>query len=217
MTGTAARWGKQVLVHSPVLVAAAAVAIWAPPAVAIAAWAACRLAYVLYVGVSLHREHEGRALSREVGPEEAWRRFRARASILMDLDAAAFGALCVATRGTLDLPGPSAAWIAVGLVLVVGGLAVKAWAAAALPEGAYYWRGSFLPNEVGPLVKRGPYRWLADPMYTVGYAPTYGVALVLASTAGLVASAASQVLILSMNALVERRATVRHEERRAEI
>ena len=44
---------------------------------------ASRLAYVLFVGFSLRAETRNRALSRDVGAEEAWRRFGRRAQFLM--------------------------------------------------------------------------------------------------------------------------------------
>src|SRR5205823_10694441 len=50
----------------------------------------------------------------------------------------------------------------------------------------------------------GPYRWLRNPMYTVGYLQTYGLALLVASLPGLVAAVFSQGAIVAFYRLVER-------------
>jgi protein-S-isoprenylcysteine O-methyltransferase Ste14 len=209
--GTLLGWLSHAGRHAPVLLPAAAL-VWAGsvPAAAVA-FACCRLAYVLYVGRSL-RTAERRVAGRPPAEADAvWRRFRARASWVMDADAAAFAALCLVTHDTLSLPLPRVVPVAAGAVLVAVGLAVKAWAARTLPEGEYFWRSFFVRDGREGLTDRGPYRWLSDPMYTLGYAHAYGIALALLSLPGLVAAAAAQALILALNHAVERR----HVERRA--
>ena len=49
----------------------------------------------------------------------------------------------------------------------------------------------------------GPYRFLKNPMYTVGYLQTYGCALITGSLAGVVASVCDQVAILLFHWRVE--------------
>jgi protein-S-isoprenylcysteine O-methyltransferase Ste14 len=165
---------------------------------------ASRLAYVLFVALSLRAESRHGALSRREGAEAAWRRFRDRASRLMFGDVIAFGALCLVTRGTTALPGP--AWLGpvAGLVLVVIGIGIKVWATASLDAGTFYWRDFFVPAEHRNHSASGPYRWLSNPMYTLGYAHAYGVALLLSSGPGLVGAAFSQLLITLLAVLVER-------------
>jgi protein-S-isoprenylcysteine O-methyltransferase Ste14 len=145
-----------------------------------------------------------KALSRDVGAEEAWRRFGRRAQFLMENDVVALVVACIVTRGTLELPTPPWIAVAAGAVLIVVGIVVKAWANASLEKGSWLWRSFFVrPQGVSPSAV-GPYRWLRNPMYTVGYAPGYGLALVVGSLPGLVAAAFAQGTILLMNALVER-------------
>lgn len=190
------------------LVAAGAVGllvVYAANAALAEAWfLASRLAYVLFVGFSLRAESRTRALSRDVGAEEAWRRFGRRAQFLMENDVVALIAACIVTRDTLALPTPRWIEIAAGAVLIVVGVGVKAWANASLEKGSWLWRSFFVrPQGVSPSAV-GPYRWLRNPMYTVGYAPGYGLALFVGSMPGLVAAAFAQATILLMWALVER-------------
>ena len=162
-----------------------------------------RMAYVLYVGGVLRREDRDGRYTRRYGRAEAFRRFRRTAAIVMNHDAFAFVVLCFATRGTWDLPARTAVSIVIGAVLVIIGLATKLWAARTLGSNAYYWHNFFDPEAaIGP-VSTGPYRFISSPMYTVGYLPTYGLALIFQSFPGLIAAVFSQAAILTFHFLVE--------------
>jgi len=156
-----------------------------------------RLAYVLYVGFALRREEL-------YGPSGNFRRFRRRAAFVMSNDAVAFVALCVATRNTLRLPMPLAASIALGAALAIIGLGTKLWAARTLGSDAYYWQNFFEPELAGEPVSNGPYRFVSNPMYTIGYLQTYGLALLLRSLPGLFASTFAQAAILTFYLVVEK-------------
>jgi len=163
-----------------------------------------RMAYVLFVGGVLRREDRDQRYTKRYGRAEAFRRFRRTAAIIMNHDAFALVVLCVATRGTWDLPIPAAVSIAIGAALVVIGLGTKLWAARTLGSNAYYWHNFFDPEAaIGP-VSSGPYRFISSPMYTVGYLPTYGLALMFQSFPGLIAAGFSQAAILTFNFLVEK-------------
>ncbi len=186
----------------PAVVAGAAV-VAADSAWLAAAWAvASRLAYVLFAGISLYAEDRNRALSRRDGAEAACEKFRQRLWPLIFNDTVAIAALCIVTRCTLIAPTP---WwlIAAGVLLIVIGVGVKSWAVASIGPGSYYWRDFFLPSENTYRVT-GPYRWLSNPMYTVGYAQAYGFALAMGSAPGLVMAAFAHVTILLLHVLVER-------------
>ncbi|HMG19548.1 MAG TPA: PEMT/PEM2 methyltransferase family protein [Gemmatimonadales bacterium] len=163
-----------------------------------------RLAYVLFVGWTLRREERGRFYTTRFGPVEGFRRFRRRAAWIMNHDAFAFIVLCLVTRNTWNLPFPPVATFAVGATLAIVGLGTKLWAARTLGSAAYYWHNFFDPDgAVGP-VSSGPYRFISSPMYTIGYLPTYGLALLLRSFPGLIAAGFSQAAILVFFFLVEK-------------
>lgn len=163
-----------------------------------------RLAYVLWVGYALRREDRTGFYARRLGAEAGFQRFRRIASLIMNHDALAFMLLCVFTRGTLVLPVSRTIAIVVGVMLAVVGFGTKIWAARTLGGRAYYWYNFFVPGgSTGP-ANTGPYRFFSNPMYTIGYLQTYGIALILASWPGLVASAFAHVSIIVFYLVVEK-------------
>jgi protein-S-isoprenylcysteine O-methyltransferase Ste14 len=165
---------------------------------------ASRLAYVLFVGIALRRQERDAIYTRRYGETEGFRRFRRVAAIIMNHDAVVFILLCVVTRNTLTLPVSRLAAIVVGAVFVIVGVGIKIWAARTLGSNAYYWHNFFAPNDAQGPVSTGPYRFASNPMYTIGYLHTYGLALILGSLPGLVVSAFAHAAILAMYFLVEK-------------
>ena len=162
-----------------------------------------RMAYVLFVGLALRRQEKDGVCTERFGRVEGFRRFRRTAALIMNHDAFAFVVLCLATRNTWHLALPTVATVATGAVLVIIGLGTKLWAARTLGSDAYYWHNFFDPDAaIGP-VSTGPYRFISSPMYTIGYLQTYGLALMLRSFPGLIASVFSQVTILTFHFLIE--------------
>jgi protein-S-isoprenylcysteine O-methyltransferase Ste14 len=163
-----------------------------------------RLLYVLYVGLSLAAEDRSRALSRRHGAEGAYARFRDISGWTMLTDSLAITVLCIVTRGTLPEVAPRWAVVTAGVALVAIGMGIKWWAAASLEPGSYFWRNFFVPPVNPSKSARGPYRWVSNPMYTIGYAHAYGFALLMQSGPGLVAAAFAQGAVLVMHMMVER-------------
>jgi protein-S-isoprenylcysteine O-methyltransferase Ste14 len=163
-----------------------------------------RLAYVLFVGWTLRREERDRLYTTRFGPVEGFRRFRRRASFVMNNDALAFILLCLTTRGTWMLSLHPAASFVAGAALAIAGLGTKLWASRTLGSEAYHWHNFFDPDPARGPVSRGPYRFISNPMYTIGYLQTYGLALLLRSFPGLIAAGFSQAAILTFYFLVEK-------------
>jgi protein-S-isoprenylcysteine O-methyltransferase Ste14 len=172
-------------------------------AAALAYFVASRLAYVVFVGVALRRQERHEIYTRRHGVEGGFRRFRRVASIIMTNDVAAFVLLCLVTHGTLELDVSGALLIVVGGVLMIVGITVKLWAAATLGAKAYYWYNFFDAGE-SRVRLAGPYRFLSNPMYTLGYLQAYGFALITESLPGLLAAGFSQAAILAFYFAVER-------------
>jgi protein-S-isoprenylcysteine O-methyltransferase Ste14 len=164
------------------------------------------LAYVLYVGLALRRQER----SLDGGGEERYRRFRRVASRLMTNDGVAFVAACVLGWQTLPAGWPRGVMVVAGTVLAIVGVATKLWARATLGGDAYYWANFFVDTPAVTPVRTGPYRFINNPMYTVGYCHTYGLALVTASLPGLIASLFDQTAILAFYRLVEKPHFDRH-------
>ncbi|HXO86149.1 MAG TPA: PEMT/PEM2 methyltransferase family protein [Gemmatimonadales bacterium] len=155
-----------------------------------------RLAYVLFVGRSLRRE--------EGAGSDAFRRFRRRAAWVMNHDGFVFIVLCVVTRETWAVPLSTAVTVTAGAALVLLGAGTKIWAARTLGADAYYWRNFFEPDIASGPASSGPYRFVSNPMYTIGYLQTYGLALILRSFPGIIAAGFSQAAILAFYFIVER-------------
>ena len=162
-----------------------------------------RLAYVLYVGNALRSQDRSSAFTRRWGPERGFRRFRRTAAFVMNNDGVSFAIVCIVTWDTLSLPLARGGLIVAGAFLMVLGGLIKLWAAATLGERAYYWH-NFFTTERAPPNTRGPYRFLKNPMYTVGYLPLYGLALFTMSLPGLLAAVFDQAAILAFHRWVEK-------------
>jgi phosphatidylethanolamine N-methyltransferase len=166
---------------------------------------ASRLAYVIGVGVALTLEDRHQALTRDDGPDLAFKKFRRVAATLMIVDCASFILLCIATPRTLPIHLPTALLIVTGGVLVVLGAWMKTWAAVRIGFRACYWHNFFFPCDPrAQLDPPGPYRFLKNPMYTLGYAYTYGLALIFGSLPGLLFAAFDQAAILAFYHIVEK-------------
>jgi len=172
--------------------------------IALAYHVASRLAYVLYIGLVLKRQDRTGHFTRRYGAEEGFRRFRRVAAILMYNDGVSFVLLCLATRSTLAIELPRSVSIAAGAFLVLIGVLTKLWAAATLGGRAYYWHNFFTPAARAVPNSTGPYRFLKNPMYSVGYLQTYGFALVTGSLPGLIAALVDQAAILAFYRWVEK-------------
>ena len=165
---------------------------------------ASRLAYVVWVGWALRQQDRTRRFTREAGVEAGFRRFRRVASTLMNNDGVAFVILVLATRRTLSIALPQWMVLTAGGLMVVAGVGIKLWAASSLGAKAYYWHNFFSPDDPVPPTPPGPYRYVKNPMYTLGYLQTYGLALVFGSLPALIASGFAQAAVLVFNQLVER-------------
>ena len=171
---------------------------------AIAYCVASRLTYILFTAIALRRQERTEAYTRTWGVEGGFQRFRRTVSVLMVNDVFAFGLLCVVTHDTLDVDIPRVVVIVVGVALVALGISVKVWAANTLGGDAYYWYNFFSPPRSPHVVLAGPYRFLANPMYTVGYLQAYGWALIWGSVTGLWAAAFLHASILAFYFAVEK-------------
>src|SRR5256885_11160778 len=123
--------------------------------IALAYHLASRLAYVLYVGLTLKRQDRTAYLTRRHGVEPGFQRFRRVAAFVMANDAVSLAVLCLVSADTLRVGLPRGLAIAVGAGLVVIGGATKGWAART-PRDRDYWRNFFAPDEQGGPTTAGP-------------------------------------------------------------
>jgi isoprenylcysteine carboxyl methyltransferase (ICMT) family protein YpbQ len=180
-----------------------------------AAFLASRGAYVVFTALALRAQDEREWWTRRWGPEGGYRLFKRSCSVLMNNDAVACILVCWSSRGTLSCSLPPALRIGLGVAVALLGIGVKAWAVRTLGKGSYFWRSFFIPPEASKWVASGPYRWFENPMYTIGYFPAYGLAVVLDSVPGLIAALVAQTLMLLLNVWAEKPHTERMRLRTA--
>ncbi|HJO09528.1 MAG TPA: methyltransferase, partial [Verrucomicrobiota bacterium] len=115
--------------------------------------------------------------------------------------------------GTAALYAPGAAgffqlypllkWGLVGL-LVVAGFGIKIWSTWIVGIDTYFFRDLFLEQAHGEFTAKGPYKWLANPMYGVGNLHIYCFPLVTGSTFGLWFALGCHVSIYAFYFIVEK-------------
>ncbi len=162
-----------------------------------------RIAYVAFAGVSLARMDRRRESLPPSARIPRYLSFRRRVNFLMNNDAVSFAALLWTTRASLELHWPWPIVAALGALPFVIGVWFRIWALHSLGTASYYWRDFFVGASGEVACRLGPYRWLAHPMYTLGYAHTYGLALLFVSWPGLIAAAIAQLSMILLARLVE--------------
>ncbi len=151
----------------------------------------------------LRSDLPARAIAR-LGEKRAFRAYETLAGLMFLNQGLGVG--CMAAlhipRWEQALPAPLV--LAAGLTLFVAGLVVKLWATLTVGVDAYYFRDMFLSRPLAPACGGGPYRFLRNPMYSVGQLQGYGYALLYGSFPGVAAAAAGHLLIYAFYLAAER-------------
>src|SRR2546421_11693498 len=105
--------------------------------IALAYHLASRLAYVLYVGLTLKRQDRAEYLTQRYGVEAGFQRFRRVAAFVMANDAVSLAVLCLVSADTLRVGLPRGLAVAAGAGLGVGGGGTQLWAPRALRDRDY--------------------------------------------------------------------------------
>jgi len=141
---------------------------------------------------------------RRLGERRAWRAYESLLGLMFLNQGLGVGCMTA-------LPSPGVTltswmpWLrGVGALLFVLGVVVKTWATWLVGPDAFYYKDLFLRRPAVTFVRRGPYRWLRNPMYGVGQLQAYGYALLAASPLGILAAGVGQLLIYLFFFTVER-------------
>ncbi|TAM45573.1 MAG: hypothetical protein EPN53_14660 [Acidobacteria bacterium] len=161
---------------------------------------------IFYYGgnaVILRSNIPARAVAR-LGEERAFRAYETVAGLMFLNQGLGVG--CMAA---LHIPGweravPEPLVLAAGVALFAVGLTVKLWATLTVGVDVYYFRDMFLGRPLATACDGGPYRFLHNPMYSVGQLQGYGYALLYGSFPGVVAAASGHMLIYAFYAVAER-------------
>jgi protein-S-isoprenylcysteine O-methyltransferase Ste14 len=129
------------------------------------------------------------------GEERGFRIYEAWMAIAFFHNGISTALMCAATQGTLLQYVPQSLLTGLGITLSCVGLPVKVWATRIVGIDTYYYRDLFLRRTVGTFKVAGPYRFLKNPMYSVGHLHGYGTALVAGSLPGLLIVGLNQACV----------------------
>ncbi len=139
-----------------------------------------------------------------LGEERAFRAYETLAGLMFLNQGLGVGCMAALHVPGLEQAVPAPAVLAAGVALFAVGLVVKLWATITVGVDVYYFRDMFLGRPVAAVCEGGPYRYLRNPMYSLGQLQGYGYALLYGSLPGVVAAAAGHLLIYAFYLVAER-------------
>lgn len=164
------------------------------------------LTLVFYYGgnaVILRSDIPARVIAR-LGEERAFRAYETLAGLMFLNQGLGVGCMAALHVPGWDEAVPASLFLVAGGTLFVAGLFVKGWATLTVGVDVYYFRDMFLGRPLDTACDGGPYRFLRNPMYSVGQLQGYGYALLYGSFPGVVAAAAGHALIYAFYVVAER-------------
>lgn len=164
------------------------------------------LTLVFYYGGNaaiLRSDIPARAVAR-FGEKRAFRAYETLAGLMFLNQGLGVGCMAALHVPGWDEAVPASLFLATGATLFVAGLVVKGWATLTVGVDVYYFRDMFLGRPLETACDGGPYRFLRNPMYSVGQLQGYGYALLHESLPGVVAAAAGHLLIYAFYVVAER-------------
>ena len=82
-----------------------------------------------------------------------------------------------------------------GSIGILIGFIINIWSAMLIGTDVYYYKDLFLGRPVCGIIKKGPYKYLSNPMYGVGQFNGYGTALLSFSLVGVFAMGMNQMMM----------------------
>jgi len=164
------------------------------------------MAYFLYIGLTLSRRQE-----KEDSYDE-WLRFKKRASLIINADGLTLFLVMVFSATSLQLPASFKWTFAIGTILSVVGVGVKLAAYRVVGAKGYYWYNFFCDGDEREYAARGVYKYMDNPMYTLGYLHAFGLALIFRSLWGLAFSLFDWAVIWAFYYYFESQHTRFHRE-----
>jgi len=163
-------------------------------------WSVYYLGHILFYRFNLHHR-----LRRLLGDERAWAIYESVLGVVFFNLGWSLAMVLRTHTGTVSLPVATSVAVAVGGVLFIASVAVKAWATHLVGMDVYYYRDLFHDcASDAELVTGGPYAVFSNPMYGIGNVSMHGAALDAASMEGWAVAAVFHVSIYVFFMSVER-------------
>jgi protein-S-isoprenylcysteine O-methyltransferase Ste14 len=138
------------------------------------------------------------------GEEGAFRAYETLAGLMFLNQGLGVGCMAALHVPLVEDVVPAPAFLAAGAALFAVGLVFKLWATLTVGVDVYFFRDMFLGRPLAPACDDGPYRFMRNPMYSVGQLQGYGYALLFGSLPGVAAAAAGHLLIYAFYLVAER-------------
>ncbi len=138
------------------------------------------------------------------GEEGAFRRYETVAGLMFLNQGLGVGCMSALHLPRWESAVPVPVMFGAGVVLFGAGVIVKLWATLTVGVDIYFFRDMFLRRALAPASVDGPYRFLRNPMYSLGQLQGYGYALMDLSLPGVLAAAAGQLLVYAFYYAAER-------------
>ena len=132
---------------------------------------------------------------------------------ILNVDGLTLGAVIVLSAASLQLSLSFQWTLVIGIILICSGIGVKLAAYRIVGAKGYYWYNFFCGDEERLYAARGVYRYLDNPMYTLGYLHAFGFALAFRSLWGLVFAFFDLAVIWAFHFCFESPHTTLHRER----
>ena len=164
------------------------------------------LTLVFYYGgnaMILRSDVPARMIAR-LGEERAFRAYETVAGLMFLNQGLGVGCMAALHASRWEHGVPAPLFLAAGVGLFAVGLVVKLWATLTVGVDVYFFRDMFLGRPLTPACGGGPYRFLRNPMYSLGQLQGYGYALLYGSLPGLIAAGAGHLLIYAFYVVAER-------------
>lgn len=175
---------------------------------------AFRLGYLYSIGLGL-RAGERRSNQHPSVTYREWLAFKKRAHVVFVGDVVTTAALLFISAGTMGPQVPAVYTIPISIILIVAGIWTKTAAYRVIGDKGFYYYNFFCNDDERSYVSKGIYRYLKNPMYSVGYLHAIGFPLLFRSGIGLAFGFFDWAIIWVFCLIFERSHTSFHRARLA--
>ena len=164
---------------------------------AIAGWAFYYVGMTLVLGTGIKRW-----MIQRFGEERAWILFQMIRGLMFFNIGTGMSAAALHQQDAFSL-SPTLMWILI-IPLFIIGFGIKFWATWVIGVDVYYYKDLFHEKSHEEWTESGPYKWVSNPMYGIGYLHSYCLGIMSGSEWGLVYAAVCHLSIFVFYWIVEK-------------
>ncbi|MEC8979463.1 MAG: methyltransferase, partial [Candidatus Thermoplasmatota archaeon] len=169
---------------------------------AIACWAFYYVGMTLVLGTGIKRW-----MISKFGEDRAWLGFQVILGLMFFNVGTGISAAALHQQGAFALP-PLVMWALLVPMFIIG-FVIKFWSTWVVGVDVYYYKDLFHEKSHKQWTEAGPYKWLSNPMYGIGYLHSYCLGIMLGSLWGLFYAAICHLSIFVFYQIAEKPFIVR--------